>query len=144
MDAVSFISTLGHEYDAPIAFNEDHVCSAAFDDDEVDIQLVDNALFFIAEVGTSVGHESIFPKLLAANLHNIDMGDAFFAFDPSHDMVMLIRKSLTQNEYSAYEGELVAFIQVLRQWKVILEQAPATDSVSRRSSGYRPLRDLIA
>lgn len=93
------------------------MCGVFFDQDEVSFEVNYDRIFIIAELGSAIGREDAFNRLLSANYLGAQTGFAFIGIDSTRQTFTLNRILDGDLTYKEFEDSVTLFIKALRYWK---------------------------
>ena len=143
LDNKGLMTELGSRLGISLNFEENGMCQILFDDDAVDFEQSENALYLIGEVGSipPESRTSLYERLLRANYLGSETGNATLSLDPNKEGAILLHRRLeTPMPYADFEGALELFVKALRYWKERIAlpcDTPATGTESENLSMLR-------
>ena len=142
MTPEELIKELGRTLGAPMELSPVGTCRAAFDGDVIEFEKVEDELWVMADLGSSLNREDAVSSLLAGNRLGIQTGGATIALDEERAMFTMHMELWGDMPYTAFEARLVMFIKALRWWKDWLSLPPIKSVVNQVHPVAAPVQGL--
>ncbi len=133
MTCSELIHTLGERLDLDLVLSPQGTCRVQLDEDIIDFEKVDEALYIMADIGSSEGREDAYLPLLMANNLRQNTGGSTIGVDAvNHVFTMTYVEG--DVSFETFEVNLMRFLQTLRWWKAWLALPPETNSAEESSA----------
>ena len=142
MKAPELITEMGARLGITLAMSDHGTCRVFFDEDTVDFEEMDDALYSMASIGSAARREDAYARLLAANYLVSETGGACIGLNLNQNEFCLHMVIYGDMTYESFEARLTMFIKALRFWKDWLAQ-PAVSAAPQEDSCLSFAQGLI-
>jgi len=125
MNGNSLIQKLGETLGFTLELSNQNTCGVFFDEDEIIFEQHKDQLYIMADLGSSIGREDAYMRLLEANCMGAQSGQACIGLDSQREVFTLHRILDGELSYEEFERILTLFIRAIRYWKEWLVQNPS-------------------
>ncbi len=137
MNCEDLIQKLGERLNLELILSPQGTCRVQLDEDIVDFEKVDEALYIMADVGSSEGREDAYLPLLVANNLRQNTGGGTIGIDAAKNVFTMTYVE-GDVSFEAFEVNLMRFLQTLRWWKAWLLLSPESTSTEGEDDSAMP------